>query len=87
MSQAKAKAMSVYSSVLADQKLRNEKRDKSIVPATLNFSFLGNPGTGKTTVAEIFGELLEQAGARGHKFIKMVTKIVFQILSIFESNF
>lgn len=42
------------------------------MPRTLNFCFVGNPGTGKTTVAEIFVELLSQAGARaGHKFLSM----------------
>ena len=54
-------ALNIYSKILADQALPEEAR----VPVRLNFSFMGNPGTGKTTVARIFGKLIHASGARG----------------------
>lgn len=68
----KRKALEIYSSVLAKQKMKANNYAKAVVDRTLNFAFMGNPGTGKTTVALLFARLLEQAGARaGHKFVQM----------------
>jgi hypothetical protein len=39
-------AISIYADILADQKLRERNFHESIEPRTLNFSFVGNPGTG-----------------------------------------
>ena len=38
--------------------------ETSRMPVTLNFTFMGNPGTGKTSVARTFGRLLHAVGAR-----------------------
>ena len=67
----KEAAISIYTSVLADAKLAamSNKQNRKRV---LNFAFVGNPGTGKSTVARIFARVLEAAGVRsGNKFIQM----------------
>ncbi len=72
LDEVKRLALSLFRDNLADKRLRAAGFQASVEPRTLNFCFMGNPGTGKTVTAELFAQLLHQSGARAaYKFIKM----------------
>ena len=71
-------ALKIYRGVLADDKRRKQGHQVEACDRVLNFSFLGNPGTGKSTVGRRFAELLEAAGARAGQRLPPFSSMRFE---------
>ena len=71
---------------LVEQNWQRELREEPILDVVLNRVFLGNPGTGKTTVAEIYGRLLAEMGllSKGDVLLKNPSDFVGDVLGSSE---
>jgi DNA polymerase III delta prime subunit len=68
--------------------LDREKRGEPLFEVQLNRLFLGNPGTGKTTVAALYGKILARLGllSKGEVLLKKASEFVGDVLGMSEKT-
>ncbi|KAI0085776.1 P-loop containing nucleoside triphosphate hydrolase protein [Irpex rosettiformis] len=67
---------------------RRELKEKKPIQMSLNKVFLGNPGTGKTTVAKLYGQILADLGllTNGEVIVKNPSDLIGSVLGESERN-
>lgn len=73
---------------LGSTNLQREEKEEPLLDIMLNRVFLGNPGTGKTTVAKIYGQLLVEMGllTKGEVIVKNPSDFKGSVLGSSEKN-
>ncbi|KZT74563.1 P-loop containing nucleoside triphosphate hydrolase protein [Daedalea quercina L-15889] len=73
---------------LIAENYKRELAEKNPVQTSLNRVFLGNPGTGKTTVAKLYGQILADLGmlSSGEVVVKNPADFVGSVLGESEKN-
>jgi SpoVK/Ycf46/Vps4 family AAA+-type ATPase len=86
LSQVKKSVDALYEVVKANELLELEMRPRQAV--ALNRLFLGNPGTGKTTVAQIYAEILRDFGllSKGEVIMKAASDFIGNVLGESQRN-
>ena len=84
---------SVKESILAvvnqvNQNYQREMRGDELLPITANRVFLGSPGTGKTTVAKLYGKILADFGilSKGDLIVKNPSDLIDRYVGGSENN-
>lgn len=86
LSKVKESVASLYEVVKTNEILEHEMRPRQEV--ALNRIFLGNPGTGKTTVAKIYGQILRDFGllSKGDILLKAASDFIGSVLGESQKN-